>query len=151
MVRRRAHKTGKTDKGHGGQRGLSEVLMEFVGEIVPEDATDQEFEQSVELAVVLWNLALLPQEQQGEMLWRMRERADRGDDPFFAGRLHELIDVRMQRYGQDRRLVMESVDTIEPEGDGLRLVNIFGEQKFLKARIQSLSLVENRVLLVKTA
>lgn len=107
MVRRRAHKTGKTDKGHGGQRGLSEVLMEFVGEIVPEDATDQEFEQSVELAVVLWNLALLPQEQQGEMLWRMRERADRGDDPFFAGRLHELIDVRMQRYGQDRRLVMD--------------------------------------------
>jgi predicted RNA-binding protein len=53
--------------------------------------------------------------------------------------------------GDDRRLVMESVDTIEPEGDGLRLVNIFGEQKFLKARIQSLSLVENRVLLIKTA
>ena len=53
--------------------------------------------------------------------------------------------------GDDRRLVMESVDTIEPEGDGLRLVNIFGEQKFLKARIQSLSLVENRVLLTKTA
>jgi predicted RNA-binding protein len=53
--------------------------------------------------------------------------------------------------GDDRRLVMESVDTIEPEGDGLRLVNIFGEQKFLKARIQSLSLVENRVLLIKAA
>ncbi|MCU0592138.1 MAG: CooT family nickel-binding protein [Desulfobacterales bacterium] len=53
--------------------------------------------------------------------------------------------------GDDRRLVMESVDTIEPERDGLRLVNIFGEQKFIKARIQSLSLVENRVLLVKTA
>jgi len=52
--------------------------------------------------------------------------------------------------GDDRRLVMESVDTIEPEGEGLRLVNIFGEQKFIKARIQSLSLVENRVLLVKT-
>lgn len=53
--------------------------------------------------------------------------------------------------GNDRRLLMESVDTIEPEGDGLRLVNIFGEQRFLKARIQSLSLLENRVLLVKTA
>ena len=53
--------------------------------------------------------------------------------------------------GNDRRLLMENVDTIEPEGDGLRLVNIFGEQRFLKARIQSLSLLENRVLLVKTA
>ncbi len=52
--------------------------------------------------------------------------------------------------GGDHRLVMENVDTIEPEGDGLRLVDIFGEQRFLKARIQSLSLVENRVLLVKT-
>lgn len=52
--------------------------------------------------------------------------------------------------GDERRLVMENVDTIEPEGDGLRLVNIFGEQQFLAARIQSLSLVENRVLLVKT-
>jgi predicted RNA-binding protein len=53
--------------------------------------------------------------------------------------------------GNDRRLLMENVDIIEPEGDGLRLVNIFGEQRFLKARIQSLSLLENRVLLVKTA
>jgi predicted RNA-binding protein len=52
--------------------------------------------------------------------------------------------------GSDRRLLMENVDTIEPEGDGLRLVDIFGEQRFLKARIQSLSLLENRVLLVKT-
>ena len=81
--------------------------MEFVGEIVPEDATDQEFAQSVELGVVLWNLALLPQEQQGELLWRMRERADRRDDPFFAGRLHELIDLRTQRYGEDRRMVID--------------------------------------------
>jgi predicted RNA-binding protein len=53
--------------------------------------------------------------------------------------------------GDGRRLVMENVDTIEPEGDGLRLVNIFGEQRFLKARIQSLSLLENRVSLVMAA
>jgi len=53
--------------------------------------------------------------------------------------------------GDDLRLLMENVDTIVPEGDGLRLVNIFGEQRFLKARIQSLSLLENRVLLVKAA
>jgi predicted RNA-binding protein len=50
--------------------------------------------------------------------------------------------------GKDFKLVMENVDTIEPDGDGLRLVNIFGEQKFLKARIRSLSLVDNKVYLV---
>ena len=48
---------------------------------------------------------------------------------------------------QNSTLVMESVDTIEPQEDGIQLVNIFGEQKFLKARIHSLTLVDNKVYL----
>jgi predicted RNA-binding protein len=44
-------------------------------------------------------------------------------------------------------LVMEAVDTVEPEGDGIKLVSIFGDQKFLKARIHSLSLVDHKVYL----
>jgi predicted RNA-binding protein len=48
---------------------------------------------------------------------------------------------------QEPRLVMEAVDTVEPEEDGLRLVNIFGDQKFVKARIDSLSLVDHKVFL----
>ena len=44
-------------------------------------------------------------------------------------------------------LVMEAVDTIESEEKGIRLINIFGEQKFLTARIHSLSLVDNKVFL----
>lgn len=47
------------------------------------------------------------------------------------------------------KLIMEAVDTVEPEDDGLRLINIFGEQKFLKAHIYSLSLVDNKVYLKK--
>ena len=42
-------------------------------------------------------------------------------------------------------LIMEAVDTIEPEEDGINIVNIFGEQKFLKAKIQSLSLVDHKI------
>lgn len=49
--------------------------------------------------------------------------------------------------GDDQNLIMEAVDTVEPEGDGIRISNIFGEQKFLKAWIYSLSLVENKVFL----
>jgi predicted RNA-binding protein len=49
--------------------------------------------------------------------------------------------------GEDNRLVMESVDRIEPDDHGISLVNIFGEQKFLKARIHSLALVEHRIYL----
>lgn len=51
--------------------------------------------------------------------------------------------------GDDPQLIMEAVDTVEPQDDGLRLINIFGEQKFLKARIHSLSLTDNKVFLIK--
>lgn len=50
--------------------------------------------------------------------------------------------------GEQEQLIMESVDKIEPEETGLRLVNIFGEQQFIDARIQSLSLVDHKILLV---
>lgn len=49
--------------------------------------------------------------------------------------------------GDQPKLIMESVDTVEPEEDGIRLVSIFGEQKYVKARIHSLSLVDNKVFL----
>ena len=50
--------------------------------------------------------------------------------------------------GQEE-LVLQDVDVIEPDGDNLRLVNIFGEQKVLKAAILSLNLVDHKVLLVE--
>ncbi len=49
--------------------------------------------------------------------------------------------------GDDENLIMEAVDTIEPEGDNLLICNIFGEQKLLKARIHSLALVEHKIYL----
>jgi predicted RNA-binding protein len=51
--------------------------------------------------------------------------------------------------GDDEKLIMESVDTVEPEGDEMKLVSIFGEQKFLKANIYSLSLVDHKIFLKK--
>jgi predicted RNA-binding protein len=50
--------------------------------------------------------------------------------------------------GQEE-LVLQDVDLIEPDGENLRLVNIFGEQKVLKASIQSLNLVNHKVILVE--
>ena len=49
--------------------------------------------------------------------------------------------------GNAQKLIMEAVDTIEPQEDGIRLISIFGEQKFLKAQIHALSLVDNKVFL----
>ncbi len=42
---------------------------------------------------------------------------------------------------------MEAVDTVEPSDNGLKIANIFGEQKFLDAYIHSLSLVEHKIFL----
>ncbi len=50
--------------------------------------------------------------------------------------------------GQEE-LLLQDVDVIEPEGDNLRLVNFFGEQKVLKASILSLNLVNHKVILVE--
>ncbi len=50
-------------------------------------------------------------------------------------------------HGEQEQLIMESVDKVEPEAQGLRLVNIFGEQKFVKASIYALSLVDHKILL----
>lgn len=44
-------------------------------------------------------------------------------------------------------LVMEAVDIVENEGDQIRIANIFGEQKIIRARIRSMSLVNHRILL----
>jgi predicted RNA-binding protein len=46
---------------------------------------------------------------------------------------------------KETKLIMEAVDTVEPEGDGIKLVSIFGDQKIIKARIHSLSLVDHKV------
>ncbi len=44
-------------------------------------------------------------------------------------------------------MVMEAVDKVEPDEKGIRLVSIFGEQKFIKGRIHALSLVDHRVVI----
>jgi predicted RNA-binding protein len=42
--------------------------------------------------------------------------------------------------------IMESVDQVQMDGDEVKLVNIFGEQKSLKARIRLYSNSEGKIL-----
>ena len=44
-------------------------------------------------------------------------------------------------------LVLESVDMLENEEGEINMVNIFGEQKRVKARIKALSLVDHKIIL----
>ena len=50
--------------------------------------------------------------------------------------------------GQEE-LILTDVDVIEPDGDSVRIVNIFGEQKVLKAEIHSMNLINHKVILVE--
>ncbi len=44
-------------------------------------------------------------------------------------------------------LLLESVDLLESDGSQIKMVNIFGEQKEVKAKIKALSLVDHKILL----
>lgn len=50
------------------------------------------------------------------------------------------------RDGQEE-LVLESVDELECEADGIKMVNIFGDRKKVRARIKALSLVDHKIIL----
>lgn len=41
---------------------------------------------------------------------------------------------------------LDSVDKVDIDGDEITIVNIFGEQKILKARIKSYSNTESKIL-----
>jgi predicted RNA-binding protein len=43
--------------------------------------------------------------------------------------------------------VLENVDELEVEGDEIRLINIFGEQKILKAKVKGYNGSERKILL----
>ena len=51
--------------------------------------------------------------------------------------------------GQEE-LLLKDVDIIEPDGDSLRIINIFGEQKVVKAQIHSMNLIDHKVFLVES-
>ena len=56
--------------------------------------------------------------------------------------------VYLEKDGEEE-LLLESVYLIEPEGDGWRLENIFGEQKVLQAVFKVLALSEEKIVLQK--
>ena len=47
----------------------------------------------------------------------------------------------------NKKLFLESVDKIIPEGNELCLENIFNQRKYIKARIKEMALVEHRIVL----
>lgn len=47
-------------------------------------------------------------------------------------------------------LLMDFVDKVLPDESGIRLINIFGDQKIIRGKIHSLSLVDHRIYIEET-
>ena len=49
--------------------------------------------------------------------------------------------------GDKEELILKSVDVVEPQADGgFLLVDIFGSQKIIKARLKRMNLVDHKIL-----
>ncbi|RLB59615.1 MAG: RNA-binding protein [Deltaproteobacteria bacterium] len=48
-----------------------------------------------------------------------------------------------------KRVIMENVDIMRPEGEDIYLENIFGERLQIKACIKEMNLVDHRILLAE--
>ena len=51
----------------------------------------------------------------------------------------------MKNDGEEK--LLENVDQVDVDGDEIRMINIFGEQKILKARIKSYDGSKNKIVL----
>lgn len=60
-------------------------------------------------------------------------------------RMCEANAYLLKADGQE--LIMEAVDRVEPEDGGIRLISIFGDQKFIQGHIHSLSLVDHKIFI----
>ena len=49
--------------------------------------------------------------------------------------------------GSDEEKIFEGVDSFECLGDQIRFVNLFGEEKKVRARIRTLQLIDHRIIL----
>ncbi|MZP30941.1 CooT family nickel-binding protein [Heliobacterium undosum] len=52
----------------------------------------------------------------------------------------------IRRNGQDQ-LILEAVDKLIPQAGQVSMINIFGQQKTIKARIIELALVDHKIIL----
>ncbi len=52
---------------------------------------------------------------------------------------------------EGNKLVLEGVTSITPEGDGFRLVTLFGEQMHVRGRLLEIDLLKHRVVLEPVA
>lgn len=105
-------------------RKISDILFEFVQEIAPADSPPEVLEGAVTLAVLLWNVPLLPEADQSESLDRIRELLARQGRLELQTEITRLLELRKSRYGTDRRFVVDSRLEYEKKGPRLSVASL---------------------------
>ena len=129
---------GKIGISPNYSRKISGVLMEFAQEIAPADSRPDVFGTAVVLAVLLWNIPLLPEAARAENMDRLRQWLAESGRLDLQLELARLLELRNTRYAADRRMVLDY--KLEHRAKGPRLsVSSF-----------DLDRVENRALSVES-
>ncbi|MFO7739728.1 MAG: CooT family nickel-binding protein [Desulfatiglandaceae bacterium] len=55
-------------------------------------------------------------------------------------------NVYLSKDGSEQ-LVLENVDFLENENGRIRMINLFGEEKTIRAKVKTLSLVDHKIIL----
>jgi len=55
-------------------------------------------------------------------------------------------NVYLSKDGSEE-LVLENVDFLENENGRIRMINLFGEEKTIRAKVKTLSLVDHKIIL----
>lgn len=86
-------------------RKLSEVFLEFVLNIVSENAPPEVFERGVQLGMLLWNFGLLPEEEQLGEFEKLCTVLECEKEPEVKAQLARVFMMRRLLYGDDRRMI----------------------------------------------
>lgn len=119
-------KLGKTHRHLGNppknQRKMSEVLLEFATPVLEEAEDFEDCQFFFSMAVMAWNLALLPAEDQAEFfkgnpfLENPLDKDDVEMAQFCTETMQTLIVLKLLQFGKDRRMV-EDYQLTENDGD----------------------------------
>ncbi len=105
-----------------GAGKLSAVIMDFARPLI-ENVDDDQFETAITLAILCWNVALLPEDDQGRELGVLRTKMAKDKPAWWVRDLETwtrwLVDRKKKLFGHDRRMVVNY--TITDEGDDFHL------------------------------
>jgi len=103
---------------------LSELVIEFAQEIASRDSPPNIFTNAVGLAVLLWNLPLVPEDAQVEGMDHIRQWLAKKGRLDLQTEIARLLELRQARYGTDRRMVMDYKLEYEAQGPRLTVASL---------------------------